>query len=115
VAGGLAIDGNAVSGAMARAEEQRARLEQVFEDYDALLTLAAPGEAPLGLSSTGDAVFSVIWTLMGVPAITLPMLVGENGLPIGIQLIGAKGEDAKLLAIAAQFSTTSSGQGGLSP
>ena len=115
VAGGLAIDANAVSRAMARAEEQRARLGQVFEDYDALLTLAAPGEAPLGLSSTGDAVFSVIWTLMGVPAITLPMLVGENGLPIGIQLIGAKGEDAKLLAIAAQFSTTSSGQGGLSP
>jgi len=115
VASGLAIDGNAVSGAMARAEEQRARLGQVFQDYDALLTLAAPGEAPLGLSSTGDAVFSVIWTLMGVPAITLPMLVGENGLPIGIQLIGAMGEDAKLLAIAAQFSTTSSGQGGLSP
>ena len=115
VAGGLAIDANAVSRAMARAEEQRARLGQVFEDYDALLTLAAPAEAPLGLSSTGDAVFSVIWTLMGVPAITLPMLVGENGLPMGIQLLGARGEDAKLLAIAAQFSVTSSGQGGLSP
>ncbi len=104
VRGGLAIDGETLNRAMSRAEEQRARLGQVFEDYDALLTLAAPGEAPLGLSSTGDAVFSVIWTMMGVPAITLPMLKGENGLPIGIQLIGAQGEDAKLLAIAAQIS-----------
>ena len=77
-----------------------------------LLTLAAPGEAPLGLSSTGNAVFSAIWTLMGVPAITLPMLVGENGMPIGIQLIGATGEDEKLLTVAAQFSTTPSTQRG---
>lgn len=103
VVAGLAIGAKAVSSALSRVEEQRTRLGQVFEDYDALLTLAAPGEAPLGLSSTGDAVFSVIWTLMGVPAITLPMLVGEDGLPIGIQLIGARGEDAKLLAIAAQI------------
>ena len=108
VVGGLAIGADAVKGAMSRVEEQRARLRQVFEDYDALLTLAAPGEAPLGLSSTGDAVFSVIWTLMGVPAITLPMLVGEDGLPIGIQLIGAMGEDAKLLAVAAQLTITPS-------
>ena len=103
VVAGLAIGAKAVSRALSRVEEQRTRLGQIFEDYDALLTLAAPGEAPYGLSSTGDAVFSVIWTLMGVPAITLPMLVGEDGLPIGIQLIGARGEDAKLLAIAAQF------------
>jgi Asp-tRNA(Asn)/Glu-tRNA(Gln) amidotransferase A subunit family amidase len=103
VVAGLAIGAKAVSSALSRVEEQRTRLGQVFEDYDALLTLAAPGEAPLGLSSTGDAVFSVIWTLMGVPAITLPMLVGEDGLPIGIQLIGARGKDAKLLAIAAQI------------
>ena len=111
VRGGLAIDPSALDGAMSRAEEQRAHLGRVFDDYDALLTLAAPGEAPLGLSSTGDAVFSVIWTLMGVPAITLPMLVGENGLPIGIQLISAPGEDAKLLAVAAQLSTAEFAQG----
>ncbi len=88
---------------MARVEEQRTRLRQVFEDYDALLTLAAPGEAPLGLSATGNAVFSAIWTLMGVPTVTLPMLEGENGLPIGVQIIGAMDADAKLLAVAAQI------------
>jgi Asp-tRNA(Asn)/Glu-tRNA(Gln) amidotransferase A subunit family amidase len=115
VRGGLAIGARAISRALSRVEEQKARLGQVFEDYDALLTLAAPGEAPLGLSSTGNAVFSVIWTLMGVPAITLPMLVGEQGLPMGIQLIGAMGEDANLLAVAAQFSTVPSMQGGKLP
>jgi len=98
---GLSISASAVDRAMAKVEEQRARLRQVFQDYDVLLTLAAPGEAPLGLSSTGDAVFSAIWTLMGTPAVTLPMLEGENGMPIGVQAIGATGADAKLLAVAA--------------
>ncbi|NCF27051.1 MAG: amidase [Gammaproteobacteria bacterium] len=112
VRSGFSIGADAVKRTVARVEEQKARLRQVFQDYDALLTLAAPGEAPLGLSSTGNAVFSAIWTLMGVPAITLPMLVGENGMPIGIQLIGATGEDEKLLTVAAQFSTTPSTQRG---
>jgi Asp-tRNA(Asn)/Glu-tRNA(Gln) amidotransferase A subunit family amidase len=103
VRSGLSIGASAVDRTMARVEEQRARLRQVFQDYDALLTLAAPGEAPLGLSSTGNAVFSAIWTLMGVPTVTLPMLEGENGMPIGVQVIGAMGTDAKLLAVAAQI------------
>ena len=89
-------------------EKQRLRLREVCRDYDALLTLAAPGEAPLGLSSTGNAVFSAIWTLMGVPTITLPLLRGENGLPIGVQVIAAEGADAKLLTVAAQIMTSSS-------
>jgi Asp-tRNA(Asn)/Glu-tRNA(Gln) amidotransferase A subunit family amidase len=62
--------------------------------------LAAPGEAPLGLGSTGNAVFSAIWTLMGVPCVTLPLLQGEHHLPVGVQVIGARGADAKLLDIA---------------
>jgi Asp-tRNA(Asn)/Glu-tRNA(Gln) amidotransferase A subunit family amidase len=99
----LGIDAERYARARARVEEQRAHLRQVFQDYDVLLTLAAPGEAPIGLSSTGNAVFSAIWTLMGVPALTLPLLEGENGLPIGVQLIGAMGEDAKLLNSARQF------------
>ncbi len=89
-------------------EEQKQRLAQVFQDYDALLTLAAPGEAPVGLSSTGNAVFSAIWTLMGVPVVTLPVLEGENGMPIGVQLIGAGGADAKLLADAGRILAMSS-------
>ena len=71
----------------------------------ALVTLAAPGEAPPGLASTGNAVFSAIWTLMGVPSVALPMLEGENGLPIGVQLIGGRGEDQKLLRIATELLT----------
>ncbi|GMQ95733.1 MAG: amidase [Gammaproteobacteria bacterium] len=109
---GLAISAGAVKRTMVRVEEQKQRLRQVFQDYDALLTLAAPGEAPLGLSSTGDAVFSAIWTLMGVPTVTLPMLEGENGMPIGIQVIGAMDADAKLLAVAARITAMSSTRAG---
>ena len=103
VRSGLTISASALIRVMAKVETQRMRLREVFRDYDALVTLAAPGEAPLGLSSTGNAVFSAIWTLMGVPAITLPLLEGENGLPIGVQLIGAREADAKLLSVAAQI------------
>jgi Asp-tRNA(Asn)/Glu-tRNA(Gln) amidotransferase A subunit family amidase len=103
VRSGLTISASAYIRATARVNEQRACLREVFRDYDALVTLAAPGEAPLGLGSTGNAVFSAIWTLMGVPAISLPLLEGENGLPIGVQVIGAQGADAKLLDVAAQI------------
>jgi Asp-tRNA(Asn)/Glu-tRNA(Gln) amidotransferase A subunit family amidase len=64
------------------------------------------------LSSTGNAVFSSIWTLMGVPVVTLPMLEGENGMPIGVQIIGARGADAKLLAVAGRILAMSSTRGG---
>ncbi len=77
-----------------------AGLEKVFERYDALLTPAATGEAPLGLESTGSPVFCTLWTLCGTPAVTLPLLQGSNGLPIGVQLVGPRGEDARLLRTA---------------
>jgi len=112
VRAGLSIEPSAVKRALARVEEQGQHLRQLFQDYDALLTLAAPGEAPVGLSSTGNAVFSAIWTLMGVPALTLPLLEGENGMPIGVQVIGARGADAKLLADAARILSMASIQGG---
>jgi Asp-tRNA(Asn)/Glu-tRNA(Gln) amidotransferase A subunit family amidase len=112
VRAGLSIEPSAVKRALARVKEQGQHLRQLFQDYDALLTLAAPGEAPVGLSSTGNAVFSAIWTLMGVPALTLPMLEGENGMPIGVQVIGARGADAKLLADAARILSMASIQGG---
>jgi Asp-tRNA(Asn)/Glu-tRNA(Gln) amidotransferase A subunit family amidase len=56
--------------------------------------------APIGLESTGDPVFCSPWTLCGNPAVTLPLLRGENGLPIGVQLIGPTGGDAALLQVA---------------
>jgi Asp-tRNA(Asn)/Glu-tRNA(Gln) amidotransferase A subunit family amidase len=54
-----------------------------------------------GTSSTGNAIFNGLWTLCGTPAVTLPVLRGATGLPIGLQLIGRRGEDARLLSIAA--------------
>jgi Asp-tRNA(Asn)/Glu-tRNA(Gln) amidotransferase A subunit family amidase len=62
---------------------------------------AAPGEAPEGLAYTGDPAFSRIWTLLGVPCVTLPAGTGPGSLPLGIQLVGRIGDDARLLAVAA--------------
>jgi Asp-tRNA(Asn)/Glu-tRNA(Gln) amidotransferase A subunit family amidase len=76
-------------------------LDELFmQRYDAILTPPALGTAPKGLGSTGDPVFCVLWTLLGLPAITLPLMQGENGLPLGVQLVGRKGYDARLLRTA---------------
>jgi Asp-tRNA(Asn)/Glu-tRNA(Gln) amidotransferase A subunit family amidase len=75
-------------------------IEPLFERYDALLTPATTGPAPHGLGSTGSPVFCTIWTLCGMPAVTLPLLQAGNGLPLGVQLVGQKGDDARLLRTA---------------
>lgn len=71
-----------------------------FRDYDAILAPAATGEAPAFGNGTGDPIFCTLWTLAGLPSVTLPLLVGENGLPIGVQLIGAVEADDRLLRTA---------------
>ena len=74
---------------------------ELFEQrYDAILTPAATGVAPKGLSSTGDPVFCTLWTLCGMPAISLPLLQSANGLPLGVQLVGPRNGDARLLRTA---------------
>src|SRR5262249_7579677 len=74
---------------------------ELFEQrYDAILTPAATGAAPKGLSSTGDPVFCTLWTLCGMPAISLPLLQSANELPLGVQLVGPRGGDAHLLRTA---------------
>lgn len=76
-------------------------LDELFQQrYDAILTPPALGTAPKGLASTGDPAFCSVWTLLGMPAITLPLMHGENGLPLGVQLVGRKGYDARLLRTA---------------
>jgi Asp-tRNA(Asn)/Glu-tRNA(Gln) amidotransferase A subunit family amidase len=75
-------------------------LEPLFADYDAIATPATTGEAPAGLEFTGSPMFCTLWTLCGVPAISLPLLKGKDDLPIGVQLVGRKGDDARLLRLA---------------
>jgi Asp-tRNA(Asn)/Glu-tRNA(Gln) amidotransferase A subunit family amidase len=74
---------------------------ELFEQrYDAILTPAATGAAPKGLSSTGDPVFCTVWTLCGMPAISLPLLQSADGLPLGVQLVGPRHNDGRLLRTA---------------
>ena len=75
-------------------------LDEYFDSYDAVLTPSATGEAPSGLGATGNPVFGSTWTFLGVPAVTLPLFQGSNGMPMGAQLIGQKGDDARLLRTA---------------
>lgn len=74
---------------------------ELFEQrYDAILTPAAPSAAPKGLTSTGDPAFCTLWTLCGMPSLTLPLLQSSDGLPLGVQLVGPRGGDARLLRTA---------------
>jgi Asp-tRNA(Asn)/Glu-tRNA(Gln) amidotransferase A subunit family amidase len=89
-------------------QRARSRIEPIYRSfaelfeqrYDAILTPAATGVAPKGLSSTGDPVFCTLWTLCGMPAISLPLLQSANGLPLGVQLVGPRHGDARLLRTA---------------
>jgi Asp-tRNA(Asn)/Glu-tRNA(Gln) amidotransferase A subunit family amidase len=80
--------------------------ELFMERYDALLTPAALGSAPKGLASTGDPVFCTLWTLCGLPAVSLPLLQDSGGLPIGVQLVGRRNFDARLLRTSRWLSET---------
>ncbi len=81
-------------------ESCRARLPAVLEGCDVLLAPCVTGEAPLGLDSTGDPSFQAIWTILHVPALSLPTHRGPNGLPVGIQLIARRYDDQRLFACA---------------
>lgn len=77
-----------------------AGLDELFERCDAILAPATPGPAPEGLGSTGPSIFNGIWTLCGSPVVSLPLFWAENGLPMGVQVIGRRGDDARLLRTA---------------
>ena len=89
-----------------------AGLEEVFERYDAILTPATAGEAPKGIETTGNPVFCTLWTYCGVPAITMPLMVGPEGLPLGVQLVGRLGDDARLLRTARWLASRLADDGG---
>jgi Asp-tRNA(Asn)/Glu-tRNA(Gln) amidotransferase A subunit family amidase len=94
------IDERRLREALAMRLELIERLRDFLAHADAIVTPPATGEAPATLTSTGDASFCTLWTLCGVPAITVPSGRGPNGLPLGTQLIGAPLADSELLATA---------------
>lgn len=83
-----------------RATLRRVKTEfsRICAGFDALIVPSSPGEAPL-IASTGDPVFNRMWTLLGVPAITIPVGKGPNGLPLGVQFVGDLDSDLNLLAL----------------
>jgi Asp-tRNA(Asn)/Glu-tRNA(Gln) amidotransferase A subunit family amidase len=86
--------------AMAARAGLNAILEEIFEEFDAIVTPSAAGEAPEGLDFTGNPVFGAIWTFLGLPCVSLPLFQGEKGLPMAVQAIGPAGDDARLLRTA---------------
>ncbi|WP_420010487.1 amidase [Tateyamaria sp.] len=76
-----------------------------FVEFDAIVAPSAAGEAPKFGNGTGDPIFCTLWTLAGLPCVTLPLLVGDTGLPIGVQLIGPAEKDDRLLRTARWLQT----------
>jgi Asp-tRNA(Asn)/Glu-tRNA(Gln) amidotransferase A subunit family amidase len=92
--------------ALARVPLLNEGFAELFKRYDAILTPAVAGTAPKGLASTGDPAFCTLWTLCGMPALSLPLMQGANGLPLGLQLIGPRHDDARLLRTARWLAAT---------
>ena len=100
IAGGQEIDADAYLALLDAADEMRRAFEHALRPYDAALTPAAPGPAPEGLAFTGSRQQTMLWTLLGVPAINVPALT-VDGLPLGLQVVGRFGADATTLRAAA--------------
>jgi amidase len=98
---GLAVSLERYVTAQRKAVAFKAHVDSLFDQVDLLLCPSAPGEAPKGQEFTGDPRFNSIWTLAGTPCVTLPAGTGDMGLPLGVQLVGLRHADDKLLSAAA--------------
>jgi len=107
---GLAISIEAWQRSIQLIRACRHEMAAVAATLDGVLTFAAPGEAPEGLSSTGDSVFNRIWTALAVPCLSLPAGIGEKGLPLAVQWVGFEGQDAETLAAAAAIEAVLAGR-----
>lgn len=91
--------------AYAQARHAASRYHQYFAELftrvDAILTPVTSGTAPQGLENTGSPIFCALWTLCGLPALSIPITTAANGLPLAVQLVGWRGQDSKLLNTAA--------------
>ncbi len=97
---GRGIAGAAYAQALALRDQLQEKLKAIFQEYDAIITPPAAGEAPATLEHTGDPRFCTIWTLCGVPAVTIPAGQGPLGLPMGLQIVGGGLRDGQLLQTA---------------
>ena len=86
--------------------------DQFFMDYDAIICPSATGVAPLKTTGTGDPVFCTVWTFAGLPSLSLPLMQAENDLPLGVQLVGSREEDDRLLRSARWLQDTLTGAAG---
>ena len=98
---GRALSAVDVVAAWTRRDSLRSKLIARISEYDAVLTFASTGPAPLASEGTGDPIFATLWTLIGAPAYSLPLLESPDGLPIGVQAVGAPGRDVELTSAAA--------------
>jgi amidase len=112
---GYATDARDYQKALSYAARCRAASSEVFGDCDVLVAPAATGEAPKGLGSTGNVAMNVVWTLLHVPCVSVPIGVGPNGLPLGLQVIGRVGEDARTLACARWIEARMNNAAGIKP
>lgn len=103
-ADGFALDPKDYVRAQQHGADCRAHFSEALGDYDVLLAPAATGEAPKGLASTGDVSMNVVWTLLHVPCVAVPAGKSASGMPLGLQVIGRMGEDARTLACAGWIS-----------
>jgi Asp-tRNA(Asn)/Glu-tRNA(Gln) amidotransferase A subunit family amidase len=95
------VSGTQYLAALARIPQLNASFTELFEQrYDAILTPAAYGTAPAGLASTGDPAYCALWTFCGMPSLSVPLMEGANGLPLGVQLVGPRHGDGRLLRTA---------------
>lgn len=99
-ADGFALDPKDYVRAQQHGADCRAHFAEALGDYDVLIAPAATSEAPKGLSSTGDVAMNVVWTLLHVPCVAVPAAKSENGMPLGLQVVGRIGDDARTLACA---------------
>jgi Asp-tRNA(Asn)/Glu-tRNA(Gln) amidotransferase A subunit family amidase len=97
---GLARPDEELAAAYAAFAAAHRNFPAVMEGLDVLVTPSAPGQAPAGLGWTGDPAFNLIWTALHVPCVTVPAGTGPDGLPLGIQIVGRRGDDRAVLAWA---------------
>ena len=100
IAAGREIDADAYLSLLDEADAMRRAFDHALRPYDAALTPAAPGGAPEGLDFTGSRSQTMLWTMLGVPAVNVPIL-SVGGLPLGLQVVGRFGADATTLRAAA--------------